>query len=313
VSPDPTVHLVGRGIVARRLHRMLADRSVIEHNPRWSDVTGVTEGDVVVLAHGGEHAEMATGLVRRGLHVVTVGDSLDDARALLDVDRVAAETGTTLVIGAALSPGLSGLIARHLANQLERVDEIHIAVHGTAGPACARAHHRSLSGMSIGWHDGAWTDYVGGSGRELCWFPEPIGAKDCYRARIAAPLLLHRSFPDVARISGRRSARRRDRFTAWLPMLRPPHQEGGVGALRVEVRGANAAGARECLIAGVAELVGTAAAATAAALVTALADGELPAGVVIASDAALPTDDLLRRAQSLGVRLQEFTGVPQPS
>ena len=39
-------------------------------------------------------------------------------------------------------------------------------------------------------------------------------------------------------ISARRSARRRDRFTARLPMLSPPHQEGGIGALRVEVRGA---------------------------------------------------------------------------
>lgn len=287
---------------------MLHHRPMIVHDPRWADVSGVTDGDVVVLAHGGAHAPAVPGLVARGLHVVTVGDSLDDTRDLLDLDP----GDVTVVVGAALSPGLSGLVARHLAGQLELVDEIHVAVHGTAGPACARSHHRSLSGMSIGWHDGEWVDYVGGSGRELCWFPEPIGAKDCYRARLASPVLLHRTFPNVERISARRSARRRDRFTAWLPMLRPPHPEGGVGALRVEVRGADATGARRCLIAGVAELVGTAAAATAAAFVTALADGELPLGTVIASDAALDTVGLLRRVESFGVRLQEFTGVPQP-
>ncbi len=309
----PTVHIVGQGIVARRLHRMISDRQVIVHDPRWADVGGVSAGDVVVLAQGGTHAHLLPGLLARELHVVTVGEDMDDTREMLAIDLAAATAGVTLVVGAAMSPGLSGLLARHLADQLPVVDEIHIAVHGTAGPACARAHHRSLGGRSVGWHDGEWADYVGGSGRELCWFPEPIGAKDCYRARIAAPLLLRRTFPEVQRISVRRSARRRDRLTAWLPMLSPPHPEGGTGGLRVEVRGADAGGGRQCLIAGVAELVGTAAAATAATFVTSIVDGELPPGVVIPSDGALDTNRLLHHVESFGVRLQEFTGVPQPS
>jgi hypothetical protein len=306
-----TVHVVGRGVVAQRLHRMLHRRPVIVHDARWSAVTGVSPGDIVVLAHGGDHAPAVPGLLDRDLHVVTVGDSLDDTAALLDLDLDGLDR--SLVLGAALSPGLSGLLARQLASSFSSVDEIHVAVHGAAGPACARAHHRSLSGSSPAWRDGTWVDHVGGSGRELCWFPEPIGAKDSYRARIASPLLLHRAFPEAERISARRSARRRDRFTAWLPMLRPPHPEGGVGALRVEVRGAAPSGARLCLVAGVAELVGTAAAATAAAFVTAVADGIVHPGLVLTGDAALPTLELLRRVESFGVRLQEFTGVPQPA
>jgi hypothetical protein len=309
VGALPTLHIVGRGIVARRLERMLERRRVIVHEARWSAVTGTAPGDVVVLAHGGRHAPHVPGLLGRGLDVVTVGDSLDDTTALLAVD--AAASGRTVVVGAGMSPGLSGLIARHLADQLAVVDEIHVALHGTAGPACARMHHRSLSGRSPAWRDGTWIEHVGGSGRELCWFPEPVGAKDCYRARIASPILLHRSFPEARRISARRSARRRDRFTAWLPMLRPPHPEGGIGALRIEVRGVDADGGRQCSIAGVAELVGTAAAATAAAFVTALVDRELPSGLVHAGEARLPTLELLRRVESFGVRLQEFTGVPQ--
>lgn len=307
----PTVHIVGRGVVAQRLQRMLHRRPVIVHDARWSAVTGVTPGDIVVLAHGGAHAPAVSGLLSRDLHVVTIGDSLDDTEKLLELDVSGVERA--LVVGAALSPGLSGLLARHLAAPLVAADEIHIAIHGTAGPTCARDHHRSLSGLSPTWRDGAWVDHVGGSGRELCWFPEPVGAKDSYRARIASPLLLQRAFPDAQRISARRSARRRDRFTAWLPMLSPPHPEGGVGALRVEVRGTDRSGARRCFIAGVAELVGTAAAATAGAFMTALADGILPPGLVLAGDAALPTLDLLRRVESFGVRLQEFTGVPQPA
>ena len=77
----------------------------------------------------------------------------------------------------------------------------------------------------------------GGSGRELVWFPDPVGAADCYRAGLADPVLLHRAFPDVARIESRQAATRRDRLTSRLPMLRPPHAEGLVGAVSVEVRG----------------------------------------------------------------------------
>jgi hypothetical protein len=309
----PTIHVVGRGVVGRRLHRLLGDRSVIVHAPRTIDLSAIQEGDVVVFAHGTAHAPLAAPIIERGAHVVTVGDTLDDVRQLLEFDGSAQFHGSTVVVGAGMTPGLSGLIARHLAVQLHSVDEIHIAIHGTAGPACARDHHRSLRGWAPGWHDGEWVDSFCGSGRELCWFPEPIGALDCYRARMASPLLLHHSFPDATRVSARRSARRRDRLTARLPMMASPHQEGGVGGLRVELRGGAADGSRQCLIAGIAELVGTTAAATAAAFATLILDEGLPTGVVVPGDEQLPTTELLRRTTSYGVRLQEFTGIAQPS
>ena len=69
---------------------------VVVHDSRWPDVTGTTTGDVVVLAHGGEHAPMAARLGDRGLHVVTVGDSLEDTRALL-AGRTS--DGPTIVVG----------------------------------------------------------------------------------------------------------------------------------------------------------------------------------------------------------------------
>ena len=303
------IWIVGRGIVGSRLARLLDAGQTRFHDPR-TEALRVVDGDVAVLCHADRHARLAESIGARGASVVTVGDEFDDAQDLIPLGRDFEWRGTTIVVGAALSPGFSGLLARHLAGQLAEVDEIHVAIHGTAGPACARSHHRSLSRRSMAWHEGDWADHLGGSGRELCWFPEPVGALDCYRADIADPLLLHAAFPDVARISARRSARRRDRFTARLPMLSPPHQEGGVGALRVELRGSNAAGGRECVIAGVAELVGTAAAATAATFATLVQEGALPPGLVVAGDAAIPTLDALGRVERYGVRLQEFTGQP---
>lgn len=305
------IWIVGRGIVGRRIERMLVDVDVRFHDPRVEPTPLLDPGDVAILAHPVEHAPLARACSLRGASVVTVGDGLDDTRELMALDQDFVSSGSTLVIGAALTPGLSGLLARYLASGMAVVDEIHVAVHGTAGPSCAREHHRSLSGRAVSWRDDDWRYSLGGGGRELCWFPEPVGARDCYHAEIASPVLLHHSFPEVERIDARRSARRVDRFTARLPMLRSPHREGRVGAVRVEVRGAAADGARVTRVLGVAELVGTASAAIAAVFAVAAAANELPVGAVVTSDAALDTLELLRRVEGAGVRLQEFTGVPQ--
>lgn len=305
--------IVGGGIVGNRVARMLTEFDVRTHDPRVEPTPSVEPGDVAVLAHPVDHAPLARAFALRGASVVTVGDGLDDTRELMALDHEFGAAGATLVIGAALTPGLSGLLARYLSFEMAVVDEIHVAVHGTAGPACARDHHRSLSGRAVSWRDGGWRHSLGGGGRELCWFPEPVGALDCYHAEIASPVLLHHSFPEASRIDARRSATRRDRLTARLPMLSPPHREGAVGALRVEVRGSAASGARLTRILGVAELVGTASAAMAAVFAAATASNEFPAGMVVTSDADLDTVGLLDRVEAAGVRLQEFTGVPQPS
>jgi len=296
------ITVVGGGVVAERLRRVIASR----HQLVGRDL-GAT---VVVLAMAGPHAATAADLLRAGVHVVSTSGAVDDVRELLDLDDTARAAGATLVVGAAVSPGLSGLLARELVGRLAGCDELHIARHGTAGPACAREHHRALRGWAMGWQDGGWIERPAGSGRELCWFPEPVGARDCYRGELSDPLLLHRSFPEADRISARVSATRRDRFTARFPMLSPPHREGGIGALRVEARGHDDDGARVTLVVGIAELIGTAAAAVAAAFVDHLASGTVPAGVVTSSDADLPTLNLLGAVARGGVRLQSFTGIP---
>lgn len=309
-----TIGLSGTGVVgdriARRLPTVMADADVVVIDGRSEIPAGL---NVAVLAAGGPHVEHAARLLDAGVPVVSIADDLADVRALLDLDDRARSAGVPIVVGAGMAPGLSGLMARLLASELAMCDEIHVAIHGTAGPACARQQHRALRGLAVGYHDGRWIQRPAGSGRELCYFPEPVGPYDCYRAELASPVLLRDAFPDVQRVSARVSANRRDRFTAWLPMLSPPHREGGVGAIRVEVRGSDASGGRQTLIAGVAELVGTAAAATAIAFTVAAVGGQLAPGVVRAGGAELDTVALLATVAQVGVRLQEFTGVPSAS
>jgi saccharopine dehydrogenase-like NADP-dependent oxidoreductase len=192
--------------------------------------------DVAILTVPEGVRPAAEAALERGAHAVLTCDVPQEVRSLLALDAEARERELCVVAGAAMAPGLSCVLSRYAAQGFERVSELHVASVGTGGPACARRHHVALSSVSVDW-DGAWRRRPGGSGRELLWFPEPVGGADCYRAALADPYLLVPAFPGVRRVTARLQATRRDRMTAWLPMLRPPHPEGLVGAVRVEVRG----------------------------------------------------------------------------
>jgi hypothetical protein len=262
----------------------------------------------VVLATPGPQAPVARAALESGADVVATTDQVDDIRELLDMAPLCQERGVRLVVGAGMAPGLSGLLVRYLADRLDEATEAHVAFHGTGGPACARQHHRALSGVAVGWHDGEWWRRPAGSGRELCWFPEPIGGRDCYRAELADVELLHQVAPTLSRISARMSATRRDRLTAWLPMLSPPHREGGLGALRVEVRGARD-GERITHVVGVVERAGVVAGAVAAVFAARLLAGRLePTGVLVPGDDGLPTASLVGELVARGLRIVEFVG-----
>ncbi|MGK2950054.1 MAG: hypothetical protein ACSLFP_15890, partial [Acidimicrobiales bacterium] len=238
------------------------------------DVTAVDGTlDVVLLAGpAGAHVDAARHHLGLGRPVVSTSDAVDDVRGLLDLDAEAQARGLAVVAGAAFSPGFTCLLARHGAARLDTVDEIHVARSGTGGPACARQHHASLTGTALDWRDGGWQRRSAGSGRELCWFPDPIGAEDCYRAELPDALLLVPAFPGVGRVTARLAATRRDRITAHLPMLRKPHPEGLVGAVRVELRGRRG-GANEVLVLGALDRPAGAAGAVAALVARAAATG----------------------------------------
>ena len=322
-----SIAVIGVGVVGARVARQLTSSGIpvllydersdvqqaLAQSLRALELTDLTKLDptttpVVVLATSSAQAPLAKILLELGHHVVCTGDDVEDIRELLQLDEIARQEKRVLIVGAAACPGLSGLLVAELAPRVDTIDEIHVAFHGTGGPGCARQHHRALAGDAVGWHDGEWIDRPGGSGRELLWFPEPLGGKDCYRAELPEPLLLHRSFPEVSRISARMSATRRDRLTARLPMMSPPHAEGGVGGVRVEIRG-SLNGERCTEVAGVTERTGIIAGAVAASSAAALLNNASTiSGVVTLGDGRLNDrtllDDVIRR----GITVFEYIG-----
>lgn len=323
----PSALVVGAGAVGARTARQLASSGfrVLVDDPRGERVRTVVEAlgapaavhkgdpaearvDVAVLCQGSvPHAPLAAALVRRRVPVVSVADDPDDVRALLDLDAEATEGGVVVAVGAGFSPGLTCLLAAHAASALDRVDEIHLARAGTGGPACAQRHHRALGGVALDWRGGEWVRRSAGSGRELCWFPDPIGGRDCYRAGLPEPLLLVRAFPTAERITARLAANRRDRLTARLPMLRPPHADGGPGGVRVELRGEKG-GASTTVVYGAMEVPSMAAGAVAAAAAGAVAGGATRrrgSGGLAELLEPLPT---LQALAASGIKAAAFTG-----
>ena len=290
-------------IVAQRLARRLSETNSLIKATNRSELH---RAKVVVLAGPSPHTPVAKEFLGKGVSVVSTSDDIADCLNLLSLSDLATENKATLIIGAASSPGMSGFLVRNLSKGFDSIDEVHIALHGTGGPACARQHHRALSGQSIGWHDGEWLRRPAGSGRELCWFPEPVGAYDCYRGELPDPLLIKRAFPELVRVTARVSATRRDRVFARLPMLIPPRAEGGMGGLRVEVRGTKN-GERVVDVVGVAERVGQVAGVVSGCVARSISVSEISQpGAFVLGESSLPNEALLSRVMASGVQAHSF-------
>jgi saccharopine dehydrogenase-like NADP-dependent oxidoreductase len=318
--------VIGAGAVGARAIRQLVESPevdevlVVDEDPLRQAAIIETSGpkvaagsedaaaDAVLLATPcGGHGALAAHHLGAGRSVVSTSDSIDDVRALLDLDAEARVRKVSIVAGASFSPGYSCVLARHAIARFDTVSEVHVARTGTGGPACARQHHAALTGQALDWREGGWQRRAAGSGRELCWFPDPIGGEDCYRAELPDALLLVPAFPGVERVTARLAATRRDRFSAHLPMLRKPHPEGLVGAVRVEVRGWRH-GRSDILVLGALDRPAVAAGATAALALRWTAAGRLPVGAGGLGAVTEPVPFLGALAE-VGIKAAVFEGV----
>lgn len=308
-------HLRASGLVdeleIRDPHTERLERLLVSLGPGAIGGTGreltAAHDAVVIASPAGTQVGIARRAVRAGVPVIATSNQTSEVRRLLTLDDEARDRSIPVVVGAGFMPGLSCLLARHGAREFDEVDEIHVAKVGTGGPACARQHHRALSLTGIDWRDGRWMRRSGGSGRELAWFPDPVGGRDCYRAALPDALLLVPHFAHVQRVTARQAATRNDRLTAPLPMMRRPHPEGGIGAIRVELRG-RVGIERRVSVYGAIERPAVAAGAMAATATLHVLGGDVAPG----ADGLAARSDTVAMLQTLagcGVKPVRFEGV----
>jgi saccharopine dehydrogenase-like NADP-dependent oxidoreductase len=120
MSPHPHIAVIGNGVVGQRLVQRLElagpSRRTVLIDTRVVDV-GTTrlldDVGVAVLTIPGDHHDVAVELINRSIHVVSIGDDVDDVAAMITESDRAQHNGVSLVIGAGMSPGLSGLVSPH--------------------------------------------------------------------------------------------------------------------------------------------------------------------------------------------------------
>lgn len=223
-----TVLLLGAGAVGRRAARQLAETDGVERiliadkagsaaaeaadamgeraeAVDWAPEQPLPAGVTVVASAVGGPVERAAfeRAVDAGIPAAGCGDDAATIRSLLDLDDAAREAGVSLAAGCGLAPGLADVLARHAGDALDAVDEICVARAGSAGPACRSAIDRSGRGTALEWRDGAWARHRAGSGRQLVWFPSPVGGLDCHRAGSGQAALLVDAFPLLRRATMR--------------------------------------------------------------------------------------------------------------
>ncbi len=84
--------------------------------------------------------------IKTGRHYTDINGDYRPTQEILELDGAAREAGITVLVGIGASPGLTNILARHAADQLDRVDYIQTAWGSTGGilrPPSERARQAS--------------------------------------------------------------------------------------------------------------------------------------------------------------------------
>ena len=89
------------------------------------DFETVATASVVVLACGSPHAPLAQKMLASGASVVSLSDDVSDVMNLLKMHDEVMAKNKTLVVGAAASPGMTGLLLSNLQTNFDEIDDTH--------------------------------------------------------------------------------------------------------------------------------------------------------------------------------------------
>ena len=253
--------------------------------------------------------------------------------AILEFDEQAHESGSLVVAGFGWSPGVTNLLARSGAEELDEVRSIRVAwtssAIGEGTDAAILRAVRSFSGSVAVFEEGGWHRRPGGGDGETVFFPEPLGWRRVHLCSGAEVLTLPRSLPGVDSVVVKAGvsevvadrlarglsnlfplgpSRRRERLAAVVrPLLPAAGRLRGSGArtwaaARVDVRGV-AAGAERVMTFGVLDQPGNLAVAPVEAAALMLAGGEIKGIGVLAPEQAVDPAAFFRKLAGLGVRV----------
>jgi len=156
----------------------------IDVNDHNGLVNAIKENDVAVNTAGPFYKTaiaVARAAVEARVNYIDICDDYEAVPILFsspDIDEAAKKAGITVLTGMGSDPGTNNVLVKWYANQLDRVDEIHlfwvVSIAELAGAAWDHSLHM-VTGNIPQYIDGRLQYVEGGTGEETAQFLEPLG------------------------------------------------------------------------------------------------------------------------------------------
>src|SRR5215472_2154726 len=118
--------------------------------------------------------------IKGGVNYLDLGGLFNTPRQL-ELDSAAREAGVTICLGCGATPGVTNLMARHAADQLDQVDEVHIAfssfrsIAPSAGLLDTVLDEFSPGSRRFYWEEAEFVEVPAFSGAKKVRFSAPVG------------------------------------------------------------------------------------------------------------------------------------------
>jgi len=177
----------------------------------------LTEFDVVANATTYHFGLIATrAAIRAKTNYLDLGGLFNTPKQL-ELDEEARKAGVTICLGCGATPGVTNLMTRHAADQLDQVGEVHIAfasfrsIAPSAGLLDTVLDEFSPGSRRFYWEDGSLVEVPAFSGAKTIKFSEPVGEIETY-------FVPHSETHTLPRLLGK-GVRRVDVRGTWRPEI----------------------------------------------------------------------------------------------
>jgi lysine 6-dehydrogenase len=155
--------------------------------------------DVVLNATYMRHNVLVTdAAIAAGVHLVDLGSYYPETLLQLDRHAAAEGAGCRIVPGCGVAPGLTNILARLGADQLDLVNAVRIYSYIThpiwTSPGIVATRFDASTGTSLVLEGGTLVERPSFSGAETVAFPEPYGEQEVHLVPHPEPVTLVRSF-----------------------------------------------------------------------------------------------------------------------
>src|SRR5215471_2210090 len=116
----------------------------------------------------------------------------------LQLDEEARKVGVTICLGCGATPGVTNLMTRHAADQMDRVDEVHIAfasfrsIAPSPGLLDTVLDEFAAGSRRFFWQEGEFIEVPAFSGAKTIKFSEPVGEIETYFVPHSETHTIHR-------------------------------------------------------------------------------------------------------------------------